>query len=128
VSVRKTLLELRADRAQKDPAEARKLYGHVADLVRSRLAPEDAAIVAPWFDRLATGEALERVFPSQKKRGRPKDATRLDDIDIAWICRQHIDARTLKPREVYAGVAKAHRLQPATVANIYSRIKRQEGW
>lgn len=109
-----------------DMEAAAKLYAMVASRIRSRLAPEDAAIVAAWFDQLAKGETPDKVFP-RKRPGRPKNTTntaRPDDFDIANIVRQSL-AAGLKPAEVYKGVAKAHRMKPRTVANIYGRLKSQ---
>jgi len=111
--------------AKGDDEAAKKLYRMVSERIRARMLPEDADVIAGWFDRLAAGESPARVFPA-KSAGRPKKAG-IDDIDIAWIVRQNLQ-RGLQPGEVYRGVGKAHGLGWRTVANIYSKIKKQEGW
>lgn len=124
------MIKLIAEAAEQDAKLRPKLYRMVAERIRARLSPKDAAIVARWFDQLAAGEDATKIFPSTKV-GRPKGSTnqpRADDIDIAWIVRQHMEAGQLKPGEIYSGVAKAHGMKPGTVANIYSRVKKQEGW
>lgn len=126
--------------AKQDPENAPHLYRAVAETIRSRvLQAEDAAVIAEWFDRLAAGEAANKVFPLTRP-GRPKKKssdTQHDDIDIAWMVRQNVakipkGATTPQRKKlmtmIYKGVAAAHRLKPATVANIYSRVKKQEGW
>ena len=58
------------------------LYAAVAELIRSRLPPSDAAIVAEWFDALRAGADPTKVFIVTSQGGRQ---SRLDrDLDIAW--------------------------------------------
>jgi hypothetical protein len=104
------------------------LWALVAELIRSRLDPADAAVVAAWFDRLAEGEPPESVFPGVK-RGRPRGATRgrvPDDFDVAWLVRDAINSG-MRPPEAYRAVAEGCGLAPGSVRNIYGRLKDELG-
>lgn len=135
-----SLLELFAMRvAAGDRDTAPILFRAVAEVLRSRLRPEDAAVVATWFDRMAAGESPTDVL-TPSRAGRPKGKTsdrgpmangRIpDDIDVAWIVRQNLaiaQETGVRPGVVYAGVAKALKMSTGTVRNIYSRLKDELG-
>lgn len=74
-----------AEHAKKHADARPMLYRAVAEIIRSRLDPADARVVAAWFDRLAAGEDAADVFP-KKRSGRPTTIGR--DYDIAWTVHQ----------------------------------------
>ncbi len=121
----KSLVETLAEEVAKPGGRALvpKLYGMVAEIIRARVLDEsEARVVADWFARLAAGEDPREVF-GVSRGGRPrKGESGPDDHDIAWIVHMAL-SRGIDSRVVYAGVAKAHRLKPRTVANIYGRLK-----
>lgn len=51
----KSIIELLADNAANQDDLA-LLFRVVAERIRSRLSPDDARIVAVWFERMANGE------------------------------------------------------------------------
>jgi hypothetical protein len=123
MNAEKSMLAILADEVAKANGHemAPKLYRLVSELVRSRLDPRDAAIVAAWFDHLADGVDPRTVFVTKSRGGRPRKSG-VDDYDIAWIVHTAI-CEDCKPDEVYKSVGKAHGLKPRTVSNIYSRLK-----
>jgi hypothetical protein len=134
------MISLYAKLACTNSDAAKMLYRLVSERVRSRLSPEDAAVIAAWFDRLAKGEDARTVFPrTSRRRGRPRgsrsypvgptrvERPRVDDIDIAWMVRQRLETGNPKPGQVYAEIAKALRMKARNVANIYARVKKA-GW
>jgi hypothetical protein len=109
---------------------APKLYRMVAEHIRARLDPDESALVAGWFDRLAAGADPQEVFVTKSKGGRKKKGAP-DNYDIAWIVHLAI-ANGVKPAEAYRKVSEhvtvtAHgqtkKMSERTVANIYSRLK-----
>jgi hypothetical protein len=105
------------------------LYRVVAETLRSRLDPDDALIVASWFDRLAAGANPKAVFPAPKgrkrgsttKRGPMADGRIPDDIDVTWLVRQAKERHNLTAAEASRKVAEALKMDPRTVQNIYTR-------
>jgi hypothetical protein len=110
-----------------DASMAPELFGMIAETLRARLDPDDAIVVATWFDRMAAGEAPAAVL-LPRSGGRPKGATKArkpmpdgripDDLDIAWIV--HTNLCRNKAGVVYKGVAKAFGMTAGRVRNIYS--------
>lgn len=105
------------------------LFRAVAERVRScMLDPDEAAVIATWFDRLAAGDDARKVFFNET-RGRPKGATGMkvvrgqevrlpDHLDLAWSMRRAIAAGHAGDT-VFAHVAKLYGVQPDTVRDIY---------
>lgn len=130
----KSIIELLADNAANQDDLA-LLFRVVAERIRSRLSPDDARIVAVWFERMANGEDPSSVL-APKRAGRPKGSTNKrglmpdgsvpDDIDVAWIVRQNRD-QGVKAGVVYAKVGRALGIPSGTVRNIYRRNKDKLG-
>ena len=125
MSLLNLLLEQRDEEAQK------LAYRIIAERAKTRvLDPDEAQIVADWFDRLGAGEDPAKVSP--KFGGRPKGKTaertpmpdgRIpDDYDVAWVVKQNLE-RGIKPGDVYAGVARAFGMNKTNVRNIWVRLK-----
>src|SRR5688572_344183 len=108
----KSLIEIFAAEVQKPGGHraAPILYRMVAEDVRARFNPEDAAVVAAWFERLAAGEDPRKVFVTKSRGGRPRkeEKAAANDYDIAWIVHLAIKRQVAKPAEVYKRVGKAH--------------------
>jgi hypothetical protein len=129
------MIPLLAEAARKDRDAQLHLYRIVAEAIRSRLDPADAAIVAPWFDRLGAGEKAEAVFelPKGRRRGRtakrgPMGDGRIpDDYDVAWLVKQAAERYRMTPTAAAQHVAAALQMNTATVRNIYVKLKGELG-
>jgi hypothetical protein len=128
------LIEIIAERVEQAGGHelAPKLYRMVSERIRARLDPDEAAVVAAWFDRLAAGEDPRKVFATNSRGRKKKGKDGPDDYDIAWIVHLAIE-HGVEPTNVYREVAKRitvtgkhgerKPMDHRTVANIYSRLK-----
>lgn len=108
------------------------LFRAVAERIRTcMLDPDEAALIAKWFDRLAAGEDSTKILWGET-RGRPKRSTggkfiggevvRLPDhVDLCWTIRQAI-ARGNADDVVFGEVAELYGVTSGHIAKLYARI------
>lgn len=106
------------------------LFGAVADSIRScRLDPDEADVIAKWFERMRDGEKPADVLLGER-RGRRKGATGgkfikgetvhlPDHVDLTWRMRQAI-AFGHAPEVVFNSIAEMYGVTAAHVAEIYA--------
>jgi hypothetical protein len=114
--------------------QAKDFFELVSRRLRSgELAPDEAEIIAGWFDCLAQGKTAKQIFSS--KGGRPRGTTSKrkaapngkvpDDVDIAWIVRRMYGLTPMTWKEVEDEVGKRFGLDPENVKGIYKKYKKE---
>lgn len=131
----RSVIEIVRDRVVRGNIEdAEFLCRMAAQIVRKRVLSEsEAEVIAQLLEKIADGDdpakalGVKPVGRPRKKNGQRKPMANgdiPDDIDVAWIVRQHIlekDGR--KKSDIYKGVAKAFGMDERSVQRIYLKRK-----